>query len=29
LGPNEGELSDMGEISDEELELYSTYEIDY
>jgi hypothetical protein len=30
LGPNEGELSDMNEISDEELELYSTYyEVDY
>jgi hypothetical protein len=29
LGPNEDELSDMSEISDEELELHSTYEIDY
>jgi hypothetical protein len=29
LGPNEDELSDMVEISDEELELHSTYEIDY
>jgi hypothetical protein len=29
LGPNEDELSDMAEISDEELELHSTYEIDY
>lgn len=29
LGPNEDELRDMSEISDEELELHSTYEIDY
>jgi hypothetical protein len=29
LGPNEDELSDMAEISDEELELHSTYGIDY
>ena len=29
LGPNEDELSDMSNISDEELELHSTYEIDY
>ena len=29
LGPNEDELSDMSEISDKELELHSTYEIDY
>ena len=29
LGPNEDELSNMAEISDEELELHSTYEIDY
>jgi hypothetical protein len=29
LGPNEDELSDMVEISDEGLELHSTYKIDY
>ena len=29
LGSNEDELSDMTEISDEELELHSTYEIYY
>jgi hypothetical protein len=29
LGSNEDELSDTTEISDEELELHSTYEIDY
>jgi hypothetical protein len=29
LGPNEDELSDMVEISDEGLELHSTYKIDH
>ena len=29
LCPNEDELSDTSEIPDEELELHSTYEIDY